>query len=143
MAAGTDERLALADVLIGLSLVADLGMGLDPGEAARACLLAMRLADEVGAPDPADVFYTTLLQHLGCTAYAREAAAQLGGDEIAVKAAAMRTDFTHPPAVLRDYLPRLAPDAPLAVRVRAAGTAMLRRARSPRATCVPTARSPS
>ena len=82
MPAGTDERLGLAEVLIGLSLVADLGTGLDPGEAARACLLAMRLADEVGAPDRTDVFYTTLLQHLGCTAYAREAAARLGGDEI-------------------------------------------------------------
>lgn len=126
MTVADDERLSIAEILVGLSLVADLGMGLDPGESARACLLAMLLADELGAPEPADVYYTTLLAHLGCTAYAHEAAAQLGGDEIAVKAAALRTDFTRPADILRTYLPRLAPDAAPAVRARAAGTAMLR-----------------
>jgi HD-GYP domain-containing protein (c-di-GMP phosphodiesterase class II) len=85
-------RLRLAELLVGLSRVADMGMGLEPGEAARACLIAARLAAALGVPEPSDVYYTTLLQHVGCTAYAHEAARRFGGDEIAVKAAALRAD---------------------------------------------------
>src|SRR3981081_2882718 len=106
-----------------MSLVADIGMGLEQGEAARAALVAVELASAVGAPDPSDVYYTTLLQHIGCTAYAHEAASLLGGDEIAVKQAALRTDFGDFGDVLRVYLPRLAPTASMISRVRAAATA--------------------
>ena len=84
------EPLRLAELLAGLSLVADIGMGLSPGEAGRAAILAMELADLAAADDPSDVYYTTLMQHVGCTGYAHEAAAMLGGDEIAVKSAALR-----------------------------------------------------
>jgi HD-GYP domain-containing protein (c-di-GMP phosphodiesterase class II) len=117
------EQLRLADLLVGLSLVADVGMGLEPGESARACLIATRLAAEVGAPEPSDVYYTTLLQHAGCTGYAHEAAALLGGDEIAVKSAAVRTDFGKPAEILRGYLPALAPGAPPLARLRVAAVA--------------------
>jgi putative nucleotidyltransferase with HDIG domain len=117
------EELRLAELLVGLSLVADVGMGLEPGESARACLIAGRLADALGVPDPSAVYYTTLLQHVGCTAYAHEAAALLGGDEIAVKRAAVRTDFDRPREVLTSYLPALAPDASVLARLRAAGVA--------------------
>ncbi len=44
------ESLCLAELLAGLSVVADLGMGFEPGEAARAALVAIELADAVGAP---------------------------------------------------------------------------------------------
>src|SRR5919198_1300949 len=78
--------LRLAELLAGLSLVADVGMGLDPGEAGR----------------------------------------MLGGDELAVKRAAVRTEFARPSDVLRTYLPHLAPSARLVTRVAAAGTAAVR-----------------
>ncbi len=117
------DRLRLAELLVGLSLVADVGMGLEPSESARACLIAVRLADELAADDPSDVYYTTLLQHAGCTAYAHEAAALLGGDEIAVKAAAVRTDFSRPREVLGSYLPSLAPAAGPFTRLRVAAVA--------------------
>lgn len=120
------EQLRLAELLAGLSLVADVGMGLEPGEAARAALVAMELTRVVDAPEPTDVYYTTLLQHIGCTAYAHEAAALLGGDEIAVKRAALRTDFGDPRDILRSYLPHLAPTADILTRLRAAGTAAVR-----------------
>jgi putative nucleotidyltransferase with HDIG domain len=120
------EALRLSELLVGLSLVADVGMGLDPGESARACVIGSRLADELGAPDPSAVYYTTLLQHVGCTAYAHEAAALLGGDEIAVKRAAVRTDFSRPREVLTGYLPHLAPGAGPLGRLRAAGVAATR-----------------
>src|SRR4249919_3864462 len=127
MLCGMDEpRVGLAQLLVGLSLVADVGMGLEPGEAARAAVIAARLAEDVGAGAPSDVYYATLLQHIGCTAYAHEAAAILGGDEIAVKSAAMRTDFAHPRDVLIVYLPNLAPQAGMLTRLRAAGVAAAR-----------------
>lgn len=118
--------LRLAELLAGLSVVADLGMGLEPGEAGRAALVALELAAAADAPDPADVYYTTLLQHIGCTAYAHEAAALLGGDEIAVKRAAVHTDFGDRRDIARSYLPQLAPTAGAATRLRAAATAAVR-----------------
>jgi HD-GYP domain-containing protein (c-di-GMP phosphodiesterase class II) len=124
-----EPPVRLAQLLVGLSLVADVGMGLEPGEAARAAVLAARLAADLGLADPADIYYTTLLQHIGCTAYAHEAAAMLGGDEIAVKAAAVRTDVARPRDVLVLYLPNLAPQAGLLTRLRAAGVAATRSGR--------------
>ena len=127
MLCGMEEPpVRLAQLLVGLSLVADVGMGLEPGEAARAAVIAARLAEDTGAGEPSDVYYTTLLQHIGCTAYAHEAAAMLGGDELAVKSAAMRTDFAHPRDVLVVYLPHLAPQAGMLTRLRAAGVAAAR-----------------
>src|SRR3954468_13451766 len=51
-----DARLRISELLVCMSLVADVGMGLEPGEAARACLIAARLADEVDAPDTSAVY---------------------------------------------------------------------------------------
>jgi len=122
--ADTDVRLA--ELLVGLSQAVDAGMGLEPGEAARATLIAMQLADALQVADAPDVYYTALLQHVGRTAYAHEAAALLGGDEIALKSAALRTDFDRPAEVLLVYLRNLAPHAGLGRRLRAAGVAATR-----------------
>jgi HD-GYP domain-containing protein (c-di-GMP phosphodiesterase class II) len=80
-------------------------MGVEPGEAARATLVAMALAETVGVDAPADVYYTTLLQHVGCTAYAHEAAALAGGDEIALKRIALDADTAaaHPRTMVEGY----------------------------------------
>ena len=115
--------LRLAELLVGLSGIADVGMGMEQGEAARAALLGVRLAEALGVRERSDVYYVTLLQHIGCTAYAHEAAGLLGGDELAVKAAAIRTDFSRPGDVVLGYLPSLAPGSGAATRVRVAVTA--------------------
>src|SRR4051794_11171418 len=85
------------------------------------------------------------MQHVGCTAYAHEAAALLGGDDLAVKAAALRTDFTAPRDVVVTYLPDLAPGAAPLRRIRAAGVAVVRsrqiRTGYSRATCEVAART--
>ena len=60
--------LRLAELLVGLSLVADVGMGQEPGASARGCLIAAQLADALDVEDASDVYYTTLLQHVGCAA---------------------------------------------------------------------------
>jgi HD-GYP domain-containing protein (c-di-GMP phosphodiesterase class II) len=83
----------VADVLASLSVVADLGFGLPPGEALQSCLIATELAHRMGlaATDVSDVYYTTLLEHVGCVGFAHEAAALLG-DELMVGAAAAVTN---------------------------------------------------
>jgi HD-GYP domain-containing protein (c-di-GMP phosphodiesterase class II) len=120
------QALRLAELLAGLSLVADVGMGFEPGEASRAALVAMEVAARDGTAHASDAYYTTLLQHVGCTAYAHEAARLLGGDEIAVKRASVHTDFARPSDVLRTYLPGLAPSACIARRHVTAGTAAVK-----------------
>jgi hypothetical protein len=87
------DDLRLADLLAALSVATDLGMGQEPEKAVRGCLVATDLARAMGLPDAdvRDVFYTTLLQHVGCTAPAHETAYLLG-DDLAVAPLAERTD---------------------------------------------------
>ena len=94
--------LRVTELLVPLSLAADLAMGAPDGQAAQACLLATGLGRRIGLPDSAlaDVYYTTLLKHLGCTATAHEEASHLGGDELAVRPLLSRTDDTRLPEVL-------------------------------------------
>jgi HD-GYP domain-containing protein (c-di-GMP phosphodiesterase class II) len=93
----TDEP-RLAELIVALSRITALGMGQFPDETIRSCLLAMRLAQrmDLGKSDVRDIYYVTLLQHAGCTAYAYETAALFGGDDIAVRAGGARIDFTNP-----------------------------------------------
>jgi HD-GYP domain-containing protein (c-di-GMP phosphodiesterase class II)/DNA-binding CsgD family transcriptional regulator len=86
--------LRLADLIAALSQITDLGMGQPPEDAIRSCLLATSLARqmEVGESDVCDIYYVTLLQHVGCIAYAHETAALLGGDDIALRASGARID---------------------------------------------------
>lgn len=113
------ERVRLADLLVGLSAVTDLGMGMPMGEAARTCLLACWLADEVHMPEPEvrSVFYTSLLLHVGCTAYSHEAARHFA-DELVVKRASLVTNFNKPSDVLFRYLPSITRGAPDGDRLR-------------------------
>ena len=86
--------LRLADLLGGLSMVADLGFGLPPGTAVRSCLVAAALARRMDLDDDdvRDSFYTALLMHVGCVAVAHEAAAAFG-DDIALNRAVARTNI--------------------------------------------------
>src|SRR5438067_1939595 len=103
MPARAMESLCLAELLAGLSVVADVGMGLEPGEAARASLVAVELAAAVGAPDPSDVYYTTLLQHIGLAARIAQVAIVaslfygLGGLDVALEALRRRAGATLDP----------------------------------------------
>jgi HD-GYP domain-containing protein (c-di-GMP phosphodiesterase class II)/predicted DNA-binding protein (UPF0251 family) len=85
----------LVGLLGGLSLATDIGTGVPPEESLKRCVVATRLARAVGCAEDEtrDVMYTSLLQHLGCTAYAHEGAATWG-DDIAFVRLAFLTDFT-------------------------------------------------
>jgi HD-GYP domain-containing protein (c-di-GMP phosphodiesterase class II)/DNA-binding CsgD family transcriptional regulator len=82
------SRLRCAELLTALSLITDLGMGNPPETAMRGCLIATRLAVRLGLDDrtTADVYYTTLLRYVGCTAPAHEQAFISGGDDIGLRA---------------------------------------------------------
>lgn len=82
------SRVRTAEVLTALSLVTDLGMGNPPETAMRGCLIATGLARRLGLDDrtTADVYYTTLLRYVGCTAPAHEQAFLSGGDDIGLRA---------------------------------------------------------
>jgi hypothetical protein len=129
------------DLLAGLSLVSDLGMSQPPEESLRSALVATGLARglDLGEDEVADVFYTALLQHVGCTAFAHETAALLGGDDRAVNAAGAKTNFADPTDVLRTFLPELTGGADVFRRLRLVTAAMVRGAKMdqglPRANC--------
>src|SRR3712207_288074 len=95
-------------------------MGQPPEDAIRSCLLATALARrmDLGERDVGDVYYTTLLQHISCTAYAHETAALFGGDDIAVRAAGARVDFANPKEALSFSLFEVGKNAAPLARVR-------------------------
>jgi hypothetical protein len=95
------DDVRLAELLAALSVATDLGMGQEPEKAVRACLIATQLARAMDLPDRdvRDVYYCTLLQHLGCTAPAHETT-YLFGDDLTGAPQAERTDENNPREVL-------------------------------------------
>jgi HD-GYP domain-containing protein (c-di-GMP phosphodiesterase class II) len=81
-------EVRLAELVASLSLATDLGMGQPLEQALRTCLLAVAAGRELGVGDTelGDVYYLALLRFVGCTSDAHEAAALVGGDEIAFRA---------------------------------------------------------
>jgi HD-GYP domain-containing protein (c-di-GMP phosphodiesterase class II) len=114
-------RLRLADLLGGLSIVADLGFGLPPETAMRSCLIGTALARELGLDEQevADTFYSALLLHVGCTAFSHEAAAAFG-DELTLNSAVAKTNFADPRDILRTMIPQATRGRPPLSRARAA-----------------------
>lgn len=78
------DRVRLAELCGATSLFTDLGTGQPAEHGLRTCLVAMRLADVLGAEVQVrrEVFYVSLLRFLGCTADAHEVAATAGGDDL-------------------------------------------------------------
>lgn len=114
-------RLRLADLLGGLSIVADLGFGLPPETAMRSCLIATALARKLDLPEDevADAFYASLLMHVGCVALAHETAVALG-DDLTVNRAVAETNLADPREIFRTLVPRATHGLPPLARARAA-----------------------
>jgi hypothetical protein len=93
----------MAGVVAALSVTSDLTRGHPHGEAMRACLLATELARRADLPAAAvaEVYYATLMRFAGCAATSHEAAAALGGDDVAVRARGDLIDATRPAEALR------------------------------------------
>jgi HD-GYP domain-containing protein (c-di-GMP phosphodiesterase class II)/DNA-binding CsgD family transcriptional regulator len=122
-----DVAVRLADLLAGLSRMADAGFGLPMGSAARSCVLATRLAHALEL-SPAEVqatYYTALLHHVGCVGYAHETV-QLFGDDLAVNRAAGRTNVASSRDTFGTFLPELMRGHGRIDRARLAFTALAR-----------------
>ncbi|HEX2259501.1 MAG TPA: HD domain-containing phosphohydrolase [Actinomycetota bacterium] len=114
-------RLRLADLLAGLSTVADMGYGLPQGHALRSCLIGVGLARRLGLPDPeiADTFYASMLVHVGCVGFSHEMYAAFG-DEMAANRAGAKTNFADPKDIVATLIPETMRGLPPSARVGAA-----------------------
>jgi HD-GYP domain-containing protein (c-di-GMP phosphodiesterase class II) len=113
------ERLRLADVLGGLSVVSDLGYGLPPEEAMRSCLIGTGLARTIGLSeaDVASAFYTSLLFHVGCSTFSHELS-KVHDDEISTNAIAATIDFSDPKDIITSFVPKATRGMPPLARLR-------------------------
>jgi HD-GYP domain-containing protein (c-di-GMP phosphodiesterase class II)/DNA-binding CsgD family transcriptional regulator len=125
------DHVRLVDLLAGLTLVNDLGMAQPPEESLRSALVASGLARalDLDGDTVAGTFYTALLQHVGCTGFAHESAAMLGGDDRAINAAGARTNFDDPKDMFATFLPELTSGVTVVRRVRLVSAALARGSR--------------
>jgi len=88
------KELRLSDLLCALSITLDLAMAETPEKSIRSCLVATALARKLGLAESEvrNVYYATLLRHLGCTATTHEEAYLLGPAAAALRPQAERTD---------------------------------------------------
>src|SRR5882757_3387490 len=91
-------QVRLAELVAALSLGIDLGFGQPMEHVLRQCLIALRLAERLGADDEtrAVVYYTGLLVNVGCHTDAHEQAKWFG-DDIALRSG----KYDHEPTSLR------------------------------------------
>jgi HD-GYP domain-containing protein (c-di-GMP phosphodiesterase class II)/DNA-binding CsgD family transcriptional regulator len=92
----------LAELLGTLSLATDVGMGAPVEHGLRSAIAAARVAELVGArrADAIDAYYLALMRYAGCTA-GSDVAADVMGDEVAVRGALFGVDWGRPTAVIR------------------------------------------
>ena len=115
--------MSLGELLGALSLATDLAAGSPLETSLRTCVLATRLARLVGVAELDEVRSTTLLRHLGCTAFAHEAA-RLGGDDHDLLTTYAGIDRTSRGAVVGRTVTHLAREAPLGRRLAAMARVM-------------------
>jgi HD-GYP domain-containing protein (c-di-GMP phosphodiesterase class II)/DNA-binding CsgD family transcriptional regulator len=129
----------LLGLLGGLSVVTDMGTGAPIEESLKRAAIAARVgrAAGVGESDVGNAMYASLLQHLGCTAYAHQAA-DVWGDDVATNRLAFLTDFTDSRDVWRTWVAGVA-DATGRSRARVIATTLTRGrkvdAEGPASTC--------
>ncbi|MEO5666394.1 MAG: HD domain-containing phosphohydrolase [Nocardioides sp.] len=112
------------EVLAGLSVAIDLGLGQPAEHMLRSSVIAGGLADRLGldAEQKATVYYTTLLMWIGCHADSQEYARWFG-DDISVRREAYLVDWSGVP-YLKFLLGNVARGEPLGQRVRVMATLM-------------------
>lgn len=112
------------EVLAGLSVAIDLGLGQPAEHMLRSAVVACGLSDRLGLTrqERETVYYTTLLMWIGCHADSQEYARWFG-DDIAVRREAYLVDWSGMP-YLRFLLGNVARGEPLSQRMRVMATLM-------------------
>ncbi|MBA3315370.1 MAG: HD domain-containing protein [Planctomycetaceae bacterium] len=108
-----DEPIALAELVAALSTALDLAEGQPENHAVRSCLIAMRIAEEIGLPpvDRKTLFYATLLKDLGSSSNAAKVSALFGADDRSVKRDLKNVDWSRKASAFSFALGHLAPGA--------------------------------
>jgi putative nucleotidyltransferase with HDIG domain len=90
------SSIPLSEVISALSYALDLTEGQPMGHSVRACMIGMRLAQQVGvsAADQAELYYSLLLKDAGCSSNASRLFHILNADEIRAKGDVKTTDWT-------------------------------------------------
>ena len=129
------ERPRRAEVLAGLSVAIDLGLGQPSEHMLRSAIITCRLADRLGlsAEQRATAYYTALLTWIGCNADSQEYAHWFG-DDIAARRESLMVDWSGA-SYLRFLVANVARGEPVPQRVRALGT-LFRDARGQMATMI-------
>ena len=81
------QPVTLAEILSALSFALDITEGARPGHSVRACLLGMRLGEQIGLSDQvlADLYYALLLKDIGCSSNSARMADAFAADDQVVK----------------------------------------------------------
>ena len=89
-------RIALSEVVAGLSHALDLTEGEPAGHARRTCVIGMRIGEalQLDADTRSDLFYALLLKDAGCSANSARMAALFGADDHAAKRTSKRVDWS-------------------------------------------------
>ncbi len=79
--------VTLGEILSALSFALDITEGALPGHSVRACLLGMRLGQQIGLSDQAlaDLYYALLLKDIGCSSNSARMADAFAADDQVVK----------------------------------------------------------
>ncbi|MEZ6095410.1 MAG: HD domain-containing phosphohydrolase [Pirellulaceae bacterium] len=112
------DTTALADVIAALSYALDITEGQPEGHSAKSCLIAMRIADEIGLPDNqrSALFYGTLLKDAGCSSNAAKVCSLFGADDRAIKQSFKIHDLTNKVVALNYMIRNVAPDRSVIAR---------------------------
>ncbi len=88
--------IRLSDIISALSYALDLTEGQPMGHSVRACMIGMRIAQQIGmsADEQADLYYALLLKDAGCSSNASRLFHILNADEIRAKRDLKTMDWT-------------------------------------------------
>jgi HD-GYP domain-containing protein (c-di-GMP phosphodiesterase class II) len=110
----------MAEILAAFSLATDLGVGKSMGHALRACYLGMAMASELrlSTSKQAELYYSFLLMHSGCTAASLALTPIIKGDELAALADVTLRDDSNLIEMLGWLRRNVSPDASFLTRTR-------------------------
>src|SRR6201998_2305028 len=90
------SSIRLSEILSALSYALDLTEGQPMGHSVRACIIGMRLAQQIGLPaaERGDLYYSLLLKDAGCSSNSSRLFHIVTADEIKAKRDVKLTDWT-------------------------------------------------
>jgi hypothetical protein len=137
----TSQEIRLAELLAAISLATDLGRGFPQEKALRTCLVAERIAEELGLDERAcsDAYHAALIHPVGCTAFTYEDARRFGTSELTGLPAFIQADAARPREAIRAIRESVQGE-PVGRRVRARSRTSRRATNSGPTPCARTAR---